>query len=292
MSRLVEDAVDAEAHPHVLLLGLEVDVGDALVDRLTEDRVDELHDRRVVGRGVQATERIDPSLVALVIVVEDRLADRALQRVDPGEQRLDVGGVGDDHPALQAGRHLDVVGGEHVGRIGHRHQQHLGVDVADRNRLVAPRRGDRQQVRRRHVDGVEGEVDMVEAVALGDRPRELAGVDRVLLQQQPLGRFAGEPALPHRRLDPFGAEKAELDQDVGDEARFAPVADRLGDSGGRGRLGGERYRRIGVVGIGVDRPDRRLNGLDQRLEVGGRQGLQVGGVGVGHRRLHVGYCGA
>ncbi len=37
VSGLVEDAVDPETHPHVRLLGLEVDVGDPLVDRLPED---------------------------------------------------------------------------------------------------------------------------------------------------------------------------------------------------------------------------------------------------------------
>ncbi len=40
--RLAEHAVDAEADPHVAAVGLEVDVGGALLDRLGDDRVDEL----------------------------------------------------------------------------------------------------------------------------------------------------------------------------------------------------------------------------------------------------------
>ena len=46
----MEDAVDAETHPHVALVGLEVDVGGALGHRLPEDAVDELDDRCVLGR--------------------------------------------------------------------------------------------------------------------------------------------------------------------------------------------------------------------------------------------------
>ena len=47
--RAGEHAVDAEAHAHLVALGLEVDVRCALLDRLGDDRVHELDDRRVVG---------------------------------------------------------------------------------------------------------------------------------------------------------------------------------------------------------------------------------------------------
>ena len=46
---LLEHAVHAEAHAHVAAVGLEVDVGDALLHRLADDRVDQLDHRRVLG---------------------------------------------------------------------------------------------------------------------------------------------------------------------------------------------------------------------------------------------------
>ena len=109
---------------------------------------------------------------------------------------------------LQAGHHLDVVDREDVGRVGHRQQQRLGVDVADRHRLVAARGGHREQVRRPHVDLVDVEVDVVEPVALGDRARELVAVDHLVVAQQRLGRLAGHPRLVDHLVDPLAASRS------------------------------------------------------------------------------------
>ncbi len=72
--RLVEHAVDAEADPHLVLAGLEVDVGGALGRRLAEDRVDELDHRRVVGGLAQLGDLAE---LGLLLVLVDRLGDRA-----------------------------------------------------------------------------------------------------------------------------------------------------------------------------------------------------------------------
>jgi hypothetical protein len=48
---LVEHAVHAVADAHVPLLRLDVDVRGAVADRLADERVDELDDRRVVDDG-------------------------------------------------------------------------------------------------------------------------------------------------------------------------------------------------------------------------------------------------
>ena len=69
------------------------------------------------------------------------------------------------------------------------------VDVADRQRLVAARGAHREQVRRPHVDVVDGQVDVVEPVALGDRPGELVAVDQVALDEQLIRRAAGRARL-------------------------------------------------------------------------------------------------
>ena len=125
-----------------------------------------------------------------------------------------------------AGGDLDVVDGEHVGRVGHRDQQGLLVDEADRQRPVAARGVDRDQVRRRHVDLVGGEVDVVEAVALGDGAGELVGGDRALLEQQLLGRAAGGARLFDRLAGAVVGDVAEVDEDVGDEAAGAAAGER------------------------------------------------------------------
>ena len=57
--RLHEHAVDAEAHAHRAVLGLEVDVRGALLDGLGDDLVDELDDRRVVGGLAQVDDLAD-----------------------------------------------------------------------------------------------------------------------------------------------------------------------------------------------------------------------------------------
>ena len=118
------------------------------------------------------------------------------------EQRLDVLLGGDRDLAVEAGGDLDVVDGEDVGRVGGGDQQRLLVDEADRHRLVAARHRHREQRRGAEVDLVDGEVDVVEAVALGDRPRELVGVDRALLEQQRLRRAPGGARGLDRRAAP------------------------------------------------------------------------------------------
>ena len=137
--RLVQHAVDPEAHAHVALVGLEVDVGGALGDRLAEDAVDELDDGGVLGRLAQLDQlRLVDALLLLGLV--DRLADRALKRVEAPDQRVDVLLGGHRDAAVEPGRHLDVVERQHVRRVGHREQQRLLVRVADGQRLVAARR--------------------------------------------------------------------------------------------------------------------------------------------------------
>ena len=48
----MERAVDAEPDPHLVALRLDVHVGGAVAQRLGEDQVDDLHDRRVLVDGL------------------------------------------------------------------------------------------------------------------------------------------------------------------------------------------------------------------------------------------------
>ncbi len=64
----VERTVDAEAHPHAIFGGLDVHVGGAVAQRLGDDLVDDLHDRRV---------RVDDRLDRARCVVEHDVASVA-----------------------------------------------------------------------------------------------------------------------------------------------------------------------------------------------------------------------
>src|SRR3546814_2324616 len=70
LRRLLEDAVDAQAHAIVGLVGLEVDVRGAALDRVDQHLVDELDDRRVVllavGPGVARSEEHTSELQSLM----------------------------------------------------------------------------------------------------------------------------------------------------------------------------------------------------------------------------------
>ena len=97
---VVQDAVDAVADPHVLALGLEVDVGGALLDALRDHAVDELDDGRVAGR---LADLGDLAGRGLLLVLLDRLGDRRVELARVGDRGLDVLG-GRDRRAARRGR--------------------------------------------------------------------------------------------------------------------------------------------------------------------------------------------
>jgi hypothetical protein len=71
----VQHAVDAEAHDELLGLGLEVDVRGRVVDRLRDDGVDELDDRRLFGgvadvRGLSSAQRPSGVLADVALAVD------------------------------------------------------------------------------------------------------------------------------------------------------------------------------------------------------------------------------
>ena len=203
-----EHAVDAEAHRQLAVLGFEVDVRGALVDRLGHEGVHELDHRRVLGDLAQ----VDDLLVLLL-----DLLHRVVELVDPGDQGRDrlAGGHGRAHAV--AGQHRDVVHGEHVGRVGHGHDQRRLVDEADRDGLEPLRRGGREQADRGRVDLVLREVDVVHPEALRHRLGQLVGSDGALGHQH----VAGGPAVGARDgdgvLDLLGGGEPGVDDDLADQ---------------------------------------------------------------------------
>ena len=165
---VLQDAVDPEADPYLLAVGREVDIRGAPLDRLGDDLVDELDDRRILVALVQR----DDLGVFFGLLLLGRVLDDVFEAVQARDQRRDVIRRGDRDADLVAGHDRDVVDREHVRRIGHRNQQRALVGECHRDRLVALGDRGRDEVGGGHVDLEDAEVEMVEAVALGKRAGE------------------------------------------------------------------------------------------------------------------------
>jgi hypothetical protein len=219
---VLQHAVDAEAHAQLVAVGREVHVGGALLDRLRDDAVDELDDRRVLG----GLEQVDDLGALFLLLLVRRRLDHVVQPRQARDQRADVLARGDGGAHLVAGHQRDVVDGEHVGRVGHRDEQRPVADELHRHGVVAlgRRRGD--QVGRPHVDVEDGEVEVVQPVALRDRAGEPVLRERARLQQDLLGQRAPGAGGLDGLLDAVARGEPELDDDVGQEARPAVAGAR------------------------------------------------------------------
>ena len=223
-----------------------MDVGGAALGGLRDDRVDELDDRRVVGRLAQVDDFLDPRARLALL---DRLGDRVLEAVHAHDQRVDVLRRGDRRPHVEVGEQRDVVDREHVRRVRHRQQQRVLVDVGDRDGVVALRGGGAQQVGGAHIDLEHAEIEVIEAVPLGHRARELLGGDRLLVEQHALGRDAGRPGGVHGTVDGLGVGEPELDDHIGQEPVRAAAAARRGDAA-------DLRLKIARIHVGLDQTQR------------------------------------
>ena len=130
-----QDAVDAQADGHVLLVRLEMHVAGAVAHRLQEQQVDEAHHGRVVGQHAQLVRAVARFLHAGHHVLHLGVGDLAQVALDVGF--LGVGAVDDlADPGLAADRLDDVARGQGTDRVE-------GVQVQrvlhhQRDRLVAP----------------------------------------------------------------------------------------------------------------------------------------------------------
>jgi hypothetical protein len=188
---LVQHAVDAEPDAEDLLVGLPVDVGGALADRVDEHHVDELDDGRLVRRllefeDVDLARRLvldDLDVADLVrelghhvgdrgrlrvVVALDGLADRRLR----GHHRRD----------LQVRHERDVVEREDVGGIGHRERQRR-ARALDRQDLVLLRDGVGDELEDLGVDVELRERDRRDPVLAREEADELLFLDEVELEE-------------------------------------------------------------------------------------------------------------
>jgi hypothetical protein len=118
---VLQHAVDAEAHAHLFAIGREMDIGGVHLHGLGDDLVDELDDGRVVGGLAQIDDL--GALLGLSLGDGVGVGDDVLQAIQARDEAFDVLGRGDPDTHLVAGHDRDVVDGEHVGGVGHRHQE-------------------------------------------------------------------------------------------------------------------------------------------------------------------------
>ena len=205
---VVQDAVDAVADPHLLAVGLEVNVRGAFLDALGDHAVDELDDRCLAGRLADLGDRAaSPS--APLLVLFDRLGDRGVELARIGDRRDDVLGGGDHRAHVEPGHDRDVVDGPHVGRVRHRDHQRVVLDEGDRDRAVALRSLVRDQVDGTEVELEDAQVDVVEAEALGRRTRQLVGVDRAVGEQHRAPAYGRSCAPRRSHARPPGAARSQ-----------------------------------------------------------------------------------
>ncbi len=206
-------AVDAVADEQLAVLGIEVDVGGAVADRLRDDRAHEPDGWAVVGGLLERGLKRRVLLLGLGLLVVDEVAEAAAA----GQQRVEAVARDDDRDDVAVRQHRDVVGREQVARVGHRDDQRAVLAEADRDCVEALHRGLGDGVQRREV-GLDGlEVDELQPEALGDRDAELVVAQPVALEQELAHRAARGARLADRILDGLAVAEAELDDDVAEQ---------------------------------------------------------------------------
>jgi hypothetical protein len=186
--------------------------------------------RRVVRRLAQLDD------LCLHLVVID-LVDGACQRPEILNQGVDVLRGGDRATHLVTRGHGDVVERQQVGRVRRGHQERALGEEGDRDRPVPARLGtvDHAGGALVHVEDIE--VDVVEAVALRERPSKLPRVDDARVDQGLAERAAiFAPVLDH----PFHAltlGESELNDHVADASHDAGALRRGGQAWNRERFG-------------------------------------------------------
>ena len=169
--------------------------------------------RLVFGLGQAEVLRAD-----LLLLVDD-VFDRIVQLGELGQQQVEVldrGGAG-AHAA--AGHHADVVDRQDVGGIGHRHQHAAVLGEADRHRLVAAGGGGADEVDGAHVEVEGGQVDEVQAEALGHHAGELVVAQDPAFDQDQAGRAALLASRLDSVLDGLAVRQPEVHDDLSDHAR-------------------------------------------------------------------------
>ena len=178
--RLVEHAVDPVLDDDDVLLRLDVDVRGAALDRVEDDRVDELDDRRGVLRDPVDRE----GLFALLVLGHElhpelfgRLVEHALRGLALLQDVVDRRAAADLELQRQPGQKLQLVELHDVGRIGADDRQRL-LRALLRDEDVAQHPLDRDRAEELGVHAEGRQVHVRQPQPLGERLRVRLPFDR------------------------------------------------------------------------------------------------------------------
>jgi hypothetical protein len=183
--QLVQHAVDPVAHPHVVLGGLQVQVGGPVLDGLLDQVVHVPHDRGVVRAG-----RLCGHAGRVIQRGVDHVAEVAVLALQALDDPPDLA-AGDHHrPDRHAGRRAHVVQRDHVARVGDADDQ-LAVVHRQAEHPVPQHDRQRDALERGRVGRVADQVQRVDP----ERGRRgggqlLLGDDLVVDQDRPHGPAA------------------------------------------------------------------------------------------------------
>ena len=217
-----------------------MDVGRAALDRVGQDQVHQPDDRRLFGGGLQLGE-VDLLLVLqelevlLVLLLREVVHDLLeLEGMDgavvPVDRLLDGDFAGDYRLHVVAGHELDVVHGEHVGRVHHGDGQG-GAGAADRHDQIFLRHLARDELHDRVIDLDLREVDGGHAVLLGEDAGDVLffdepELDEVQAELAAVGLLIFQGLLELLRSEKPGLDQhlAQLDRHSGPHREFADGA--------------------------------------------------------------------
>ena len=229
---LAQLAVDAKAHPVVVLVGLEVQVGGARVDRVDQHLLQEAHHRRVFD----FLRDLGAFLAAVVVVGDVELEVAARQRlhglVDAGalgfEEPHQLVVLDDDPLGRQLRGELDAFDGFLVGGVGRADEQAIAA-LAQHHQLVLQRQlrvddaarqpcqVDRVQVEQRQRQGRGQRVRQIGRLhgAGGDHGRDETGAPLLGAARKVFGGLGAELARMHEHAgDPGKGRLGRLDERV------------------------------------------------------------------------------
>jgi hypothetical protein len=209
---VVEHAVDAQAHPQPLLVGLDVDVRGPAGDGPPDDGLDEADDGRL-GHRVLDQLLGAGEVVGLLGGGLQGLGHLGLRAGSPVEGGVELGGVDEGDDDLAPEQRAQVVEGEHVRRVGHGHHDPL-VLVGDGEGPVPAGHGQRDRLGHRPVHREVLEVDEADPGLAGQGAQQVHGADQALVQEdlpEPLAHLLLEG---QSRFEVRVGDLGRLEQDV------------------------------------------------------------------------------
>ena len=212
-------AVDAVAHPDLVLERLDVNVGGAALHRVGEDSVDQLHDRRVVdlrlGRGfiLLLLHDLDVALPQLLHVLEEGLQLLVGRFVVLFDDAAEGVLAGDDREEIEPGDELEIVQDSGVRGVGHRHRQRPALAL-EREHHVLEREVRRHQLENLGVDFEARQIHRRHPVLAGQDLGHLQFLDQSQLDQDEAQAVAGRFLFREGRRELVTGDQALANQNV------------------------------------------------------------------------------